>query len=96
MLLIQFVSPQMMSGLECGHVYCTLCLTEYVTAKIMDEGASQMIECPGTCEVLIDDVTIMNLIKESEVKQKYQHLIANSVVQVCTANQRVITFKTKF
>ena len=40
---------QMMRGLECGHLYCTSCWTEYLTTKIMDEGASQMIECPGEC-----------------------------------------------
>ena len=29
----------------------------------MDEGASQMIECPGsTCDILVDDQTVMNLV----------------------------------
>ena len=36
----------MMTGLECGHLYCSSCWTEYLTTKIVDEGASQMIECP--------------------------------------------------
>jgi hypothetical protein len=46
---ISIVTLQMMRGLECGHLYCTSCWTEYLTTKIMDEGASQMIECPGDC-----------------------------------------------
>ena len=25
------------TGLECGHLYCTACWTEYLTTKIMDE-----------------------------------------------------------
>ena len=29
---------QMMTGLECGHSYCTSCWTEYLSTKIMDEG----------------------------------------------------------
>ncbi len=34
---------QMMTGLECGHLYCTSCWTEYLTTKIIDEGASESI-----------------------------------------------------
>ena len=74
---------QMMTGLECGHSYCTSCWTEYLSTKIMDEGASQMIECPGSnCDILVDDQTVMKLVKEAKVKLKYQQLITNSFVQV--------------
>ena len=73
----------MMTGLECGHNYCTSCWTEYLSTKIMDEGASQMIECPGSnCDILVDDQTVMKLVKEAKVKLKYQQLITNSFVQV--------------
>ena len=72
---------QMMTGLECGHQFCTLCWTEYLTTKIVDEGASQMIECPGFCNIVVDDQTVMALITEPRVKLKYQHLITNSFVQ---------------
>ena len=49
----------------------------------MDEGASQMIECPGSnCDILVDDQTVMKLVKEAKVKLKYQQLITNSFVQV--------------
>jgi len=68
------------TGLECGDFYCTQCWTEYLTTKIMDEGASQMIECPG-CNIVVDDQTVMKLITDPGVKQKYQHLITNSFVQ---------------
>lgn len=72
----------MMTGLECGHLYCTSCWTEYLTTKIMDEGASQMIECPGsTCDILVDDQTVMKLVRDPKIKLKYQHLITNSFVQ---------------
>jgi len=73
-------STQMLTGLECGHFYCTECWTEYLTSKIMDEGASQMIECPG-CNIVVDDQTILTLITDPRVKLKYQHLITNSFVQ---------------
>ena len=29
---------QMMTGLECGHRFCTQCWCEYLTTKIMDAG----------------------------------------------------------
>jgi len=68
------------TGLDCGHFYCTECWIEYLTTKIMDEGASQMIECPG-CNIVVDDQTVMKLITDPSVKLKYQHLITNSFVQ---------------
>jgi len=68
------------TGLECGDFYCTQCWIEYLTTKIMDEGASQMIECPG-CDIVVDDQTVMKLITDPIVKEKYQHLITNSFVQ---------------
>lgn len=72
-----------MTGLECGHFYCKSCWTEYLSTKIMDEGASQSIECPGSnCDILVDDQTVMNLVKDSRIKLKYQQLITNSFVQV--------------
>ena len=72
----------MMTGLECGHLFCTQCWGEYLTTKIMDEGESQSIECPGSgCKILVDDQTVCKLVKEPRVKLKYQHLITNSFVE---------------
>ena len=86
----------MMTGLECGHQYCTTCWTGYLVTKIMDEGASQSIECPG-CEILVDDQTVMRLVKDPKVKLKYQHLITNSFVEVssCHGQQKVFFVETQ-
>ena len=35
---------QMMTGLECGHSYCTSCWTEYLSTKIMDKGVCNFTE----------------------------------------------------
>ena len=40
-----------------------------------------MIECPGACNIVVDDQTVMTLITDPRVKLKYQHLITNSFVQ---------------
>jgi len=72
---------EMITGLQCGHMFCIQCWTEYLTTKIMDEGASQLIECPGACNIVVDDHTVMTLITDPRVKLKYQHLITNSFVQ---------------
>ena len=81
-----------MTGLECCHSYCTSCWTQYLSAKIMDEGASQSIECPEfNCNILVDDQTVLRLVKDSRTKSKYQQLITNSFVQV-----RIILEKCRF
>ena len=31
----------------------------YLTMKIMEEGSSQTIECPGDCKIIVDDKMVM-------------------------------------
>lgn len=72
----------MMTGLECGHRFCTQCWTEYLTTKIIEEGMGQTISCAAHgCDILVDDATVMRLITDPKVKLKYQHLITNSFVE---------------
>ncbi|XP_055676844.1 E3 ubiquitin-protein ligase ariadne-1 [Lutzomyia longipalpis] len=74
--------PSMMTGLECGHRFCTTCWGEYLTTKIMEEGLGQSIACAAHgCDILVDDETVMRLVSDSRVKLKYQHLITNSFVE---------------
>eukprot|EP00057_Strongylocentrotus_purpuratus_P031404 XP_784503.1 PREDICTED: E3 ubiquitin-protein ligase arih1 isoform X2 [Strongylocentrotus purpuratus] len=71
-----------MTGIECNHKFCADCWTEYLTTKIMEEGMGQTITCAAHgCDILVDDITVMKLVKESKVKLKYQHLITNSFVE---------------
>ncbi|WAR00510.1 ARI1-like protein [Mya arenaria] len=73
---------QEMTGLECGHKFCHGCWTDYLTSKIVDEGMGQTIACAAYgCDILVDDVTVMNLITDARVRLKYQHLITNSFVE---------------
>ncbi|MGH0115362.1 UNVERIFIED_CONTAM: hypothetical protein FKN15_006790 [Acipenser sinensis] len=70
------------TGLECGHKFCMQCWSEYLTTKIIEEGMGQTISCPAhSCDILVDDNTVMRLITDSKVKLKYQHLITNSFVE---------------
>lgn len=34
-------------------------MLRYLTMKIMEEGASQMIECPGDCKIIVDDKMVV-------------------------------------
>lgn len=71
-----------MTGLECGHKFCSVCWMDYLTSKIVDEGMGQTISCAAYgCDILVDDVTVMKLITDPKVKLKYQHLITNSFVE---------------
>ena len=75
------------TGLECGHSFCIDCWRQYLKIKIMDEGIGQTIPCPAKCDILVDDKLVLDLIDESSVRQKYQHLITNSFVE-CNRNMR--------
>uniref|UniRef100_A0A8C7ZW24 RBR-type E3 ubiquitin transferase n=1 Tax=Oryzias sinensis TaxID=183150 RepID=A0A8C7ZW24_9TELE len=73
------------TGLECGHKFCMQCWGDYLTTKIIEEGMGQTISCPAhSCDILVDDNTVMRLITDSKVKLKYQHLITNSFVELKT------------
>lgn len=72
----------MMTGLVCGDRFCSECWTVYLTTKIMDEGNVHRLTCAAqTCDTIVDDQIVMNLIKDPNVKLKYQHLITNSFVE---------------
>jgi len=72
---------KMMTSLECGHLYCNACWGEYITVKVMEDGASQIV-CPTPeCGILVDDKSVMALIEDPRTKLRYQQLITNSFVQ---------------
>lgn len=72
-----------MVDLGCGHSFCKDCWSEYLKMKIIDEGASESISCAATdCGIIVDDGIVMELVKDKEVKIKYQHLMTDSYVQV--------------
>lgn len=87
----------MMTGLECGHKFCTHCWGEYLTTKIMEEGLGQSISCAAHgCDIICDDVTVMKLVPDSRVRLKYQHLITNSFVEVSHAVHPIRGFNYHF
>lgn len=71
-----------MTGLQCGHRFCLTCWCEYLTTKIVTEGLGQSISCAAHgCDILVDDVTVTNLVHDARVRVKYQQLITNSFVE---------------
>jgi len=81
---ICFMSRAMaeMKGLECGHRFCAQCWADYLTSKIMDEGMGQTIACAAFgCDILVDDQSVMEMVKDQRVKLKYQQIITNSFVE---------------
>lgn len=74
----------MLTGLACGHRFCKDCWTNYLTTKIIEEGMGNKISCAAhSCDILVDDQTVVNLVNDPKVKLRYQHLITNSFVEVC-------------
>ncbi|KPJ19395.1 E3 ubiquitin-protein ligase arih1l [Papilio machaon] len=81
-ICFSILPTSMMTGLECGHRFCTQCWCEYLTTKIMEEGLGQTIACAAhACDILVDDATVMRLVRDARVKLKYQHIITNSFVE---------------
>lgn len=75
------VSVNKLTGLRCGHAFCSDCWTEYLTIQIMSEGLSTAIQCPEQhCFILVDDDTVCRIIRDKTVKAKYHYLITNSYV----------------
>lgn len=71
-----------LTSLDCKHRFCKDCWVNYLTTKIVEEGMGNTISCAATdCHILVDDQTVMNLITDTKVKLKYQHLITNSFVE---------------
>ncbi|XP_065575219.1 E3 ubiquitin-protein ligase arih1l-like [Artemia franciscana] len=71
-----------MGNAECGHRFCRNCLCEYLSLKIVDEGVSQMVECPiFKYGISFDGTTVLDLVKDSKVLLKYHQLITNSFVE---------------
>lgn len=74
--------PLEMTGLECGHLFCRECWDSYLNVMIVCEGRGQTIECPDTsCPIVVDETTVLKLLRKPDVKQKYQMIITNSFVQ---------------
>lgn len=75
------VEPTVMSGLQCGHLFCTDCWDEYLKTKVTSEGQADSIPCAAyKCDVLVDDDSVKRLLKSPQDKAKYQRLIMNSFV----------------
>lgn len=71
-----------MCGLECGHYFCQECWDSYLRVMVMCEGRSQSIQCPAShCSIVVDEATVLQLLREPEVRRKYQLLITSSFVQ---------------
>lgn len=72
-----------MVGVDCGHKFCKDCWQQYLTLKICDEGAAEAINCPESgCDIVVDDVTVMDSVAEADIRKKYQHLMTSSFVEV--------------
>lgn len=70
-----------MSGLQCGHLFCHECWDMYLKVMVVCEGRAQTISCPASArDIVVDETTVLELLRDPEVRQKYQHLITNSFV----------------
>ncbi|KAK9377523.1 uncharacterized protein V1513DRAFT_422787 [Lipomyces chichibuensis] len=68
-------------ALECDHRFCFDCYKQYLTQKIVDEGESRNIQCPGdSCSLVVNNEAI-KLIVEDRVYKRYLTLLNRTFVQ---------------
>ena len=57
-------------GLDCGHLFCRDCYSQYLTQKIVQEGESRRIQCMADgCDLVLDENTV-EMCVEKEVNDK--------------------------
>ncbi|XP_057308532.1 E3 ubiquitin-protein ligase arih1-like isoform X2 [Hydractinia symbiolongicarpus] len=76
------VPAKMLTGLECGHVFCQFCWNEYLMMKILSENTGQHIFCPASkCDILVDENFVLKVLQDANIRSRYHKLIADSFVQ---------------
>jgi ariadne-1 len=68
-------------ALACNHRFCKSCYEEYLTRKIVQEGESRKIQCPGNCSLIVNETTI-EMVVSSAVLDKYltKNLLLDTVI----------------
>jgi ariadne-1 len=57
-------------AMKCGHRFCIDCYKRYLASKIKDEGEAARIKCPGNgCDRIVDSKSL-DLLVESELKDR--------------------------
>lgn len=77
------VQLDILTGLQCGHIFCQYCWKEYLKTKVLSENTGQNIFCPQTnCDILVDEVFVSKLLHDQpSVLSRYHKLIADGFVQ---------------
>ena len=66
-------------ALACQHRFCIECYREYLTRKILKEGESRRIQCPGDCSLIVNE-SILELIVDETTLVKYKQLLLRTFV----------------
>ncbi|KAK9470935.1 uncharacterized protein V1510DRAFT_398175 [Dipodascopsis tothii] len=68
-------------AIDCGHRFCLDCYRHYLTQKIVDEGESRNITCPGDgCRLVVNDGAI-RLVVDDRTYARYRTLLDRTFVQ---------------
>ena len=76
-------SPEDLIGLDCGHRYCSSCLSRYLTGKIMEQvDSGSSVQCPGHgCAAVVEDRMVEKVVTDPAVVDKYWLLVTNIFVE---------------
>ncbi|KAI3910270.1 hypothetical protein MKX01_030096 [Papaver californicum] len=70
-----------MCAANCGHLFCNLCWTQYVSIKISDGPVCLMLRCPDpSCSVAVGQDLVNELVSDED-KEKYSRYLYRSYVE---------------
>ncbi|KAK9477127.1 hypothetical protein V1514DRAFT_139271 [Lipomyces japonicus] len=67
-------------SLACHHRFCFECYNQYVTQKIVDEGESRIIQCPGDSCTYVVNAKAIKLLVDPKVYGRYHILLDRTFV----------------
>lgn len=68
-----------MQIIECGHIFCDECLTQYFKTKVLENTELDAIRC-AACNFVFDDDFVSQKIVLPELQQQFEKLIVNKFV----------------
>lgn len=71
-------------SLDCNHRFCKDCWSQYVTGKIVGEGESRSIQCPGNnCALIVDGSTVRSVVDDSVFKKYFLSVLYSFKLVFC-------------
>ncbi|XP_077212008.1 putative E3 ubiquitin-protein ligase ARI8 isoform X2 [Tasmannia lanceolata] len=70
-----------MNAAACGHQFCSVCWTGYISTSINDGPGCLMLRCPDPSCVAAVDQDMIHMLASEEIKEKYSRYLLRSYIE---------------